>query len=259
MDLEIQGKYALVTGGTHGIGKSIALNLAKEGCNVAVCSRDYVKIEKTVKEIKRYGVQAKGYKTDVMIRQDIKKTVDDIIKEWGTLHILVNNVGGGGRWGTDDVEKNSEQIWNDVYTKNVLSAIRFTIPFISYMKKQKWGRIISISSKFGKEGGGRSWFNMAKSAQISMMKTLSMDKNLVRYGITFNSVAPGGIMIPDTGWEKCKKNNPILFEEYISQLPMGRMGYPNEVAHVVVFLCSELAKFVNGACVSIDGGETSSF
>ena len=81
------------------------------------------------------------------------------------------------------------------------------------MRKQKWGRVITVASRYGREGGGRPWFNMANSAEISLMKTLSMDPSLARDGITFNAVAPGGIMIPDTGWEEGKESNPEGFKE----------------------------------------------
>ena len=128
------------------------------------------------------------------------------------------------------------------------------------MRKQHWGRVVTVSSLYGREGGGRPWHNMAKAAEISLMKSLSMKADLVRDGITFNSVAPGSIMIPDTGWEKEQKKDPSGFEKMVqSTLPLGRLGTPEEVAQVIVFLSSEKASFVNGACVAIDGGEGRSF
>ncbi len=128
------------------------------------------------------------------------------------------------------------------------------------MRKQKWGRVITISSIYGREGGGRPWFNMAKSAEISLMKTLAMTRYLIRDGITFNSVAPGGIMIPDTGWERERKENPEEFEKMVDrQFPLGRLGTPEEVASVVVFLASEKASLVNGASIPVDGAEGKSF
>jgi 3-oxoacyl-[acyl-carrier protein] reductase len=100
---------------------------------------------------------------------------------------------------------------------------------------------------------------MAKSAEISLMKTLAMNHDLVRDGITFNSVAPGGIMIEGTGWEREYEENPKEFEKMIDQLPLGRLGTPEEVANVVVFICSEKASLVNGASIPVDGGESKSF
>jgi len=260
MDLGIKGKYALVTGGSHGIGRSIALALANEGCNVAICARSADRIEETLKELKCRGVQAIGLTADVMILADIEQVIKAVIERWGTIHILVNNVGGGGRWGSSIIEETAEQVWLDVYNKNALAAIRFTTRAIPYMRKQKWGRVVTISSIYGSEGGGRPWFNMAKSAEISLMKTMAMDSRLARDGITFNTVAPGAIMIPDTGWEKERNRDPDGFRKMVeSQFPLGRLGTPEEVANAVVFLCSERASLVNGACIAIDGGESKSF
>ena len=260
MDLGIEGKYALVTGGSHGIGRSIALALAEEGCNVAVCARNKGRIEETVVKLKAKGVQSLGIPADVMILTDIEQVMKTIIDSWGTIHILVNNVGGGGRWGSSVIEETPEDIWTDVYTKNALAAIRFSMKAIPFMRKQKWGRVVTISSIYGREGGGRPWFNMAKSAEISLMKTMAMDSRLARDGITFNTVAPGAIMIPDTGWEKERNRDPDGFRKMVeSQFPLGRLGTPEEVANAVVFLCSERASLVNGACIAVDGGESKSF
>ncbi len=260
MDLVLKGKCALVTGGSHGIGRSIALALAEEGCNVAICARNEERLAATAVELKARGVQSLGILADVLIPADIERVVKTVIDSWGTIHILVNNVGGGGRWGSEEVEETPEDVWLDVYNKNALAAVRFTTRVIPFMRKQKWGRVVTISSVYGREGGGRPWFNMAKSAEISLMKTLAMNPSLVRDGITFNSVAPGAIMIPDTGWEEEQKQNPEKFKKMAdSQFPLGRLGTPEEVANVVVFLCSEKANLVNGASIPVDGAEGRSF
>jgi len=260
MNLKIKGKYALVTGGSHGIGRSIALALADEGCNIAICARNKERIKEIVVEIKAKGVKSIGISADVLIPEDIDRVMKAVIDSWGTIHILINNVGGGGRWGSENVEETEEQVWLDVYNKNALAAIRFTIRALPYMRKQKWGRVVTISSIYGREGGGRPWFNMAKSAEISLMKTLAMNDDLVRDGITFNSVAPGDIMIAGTGWERESKENPKEFEKMIDrQLPLGRLGTPEEVANVIVFICSEKASLINGASIPVDGGESKSF
>jgi 3-oxoacyl-[acyl-carrier protein] reductase len=256
----LEGKYALVTGGSHGIGRSTALALAEEGCNVSICARNKKWVAETVKEIKAKGVQAIGVSADAMIVEDIDRVIKTVINKWGTVHILINNVGGGGRWGNENVEKTSEQVWLDVFNKNALAAIRFTMRAIPFMREQKWGRVVTVASVYGREGGGRPWFNMAKSAEISLMKTLAMNPDLVKDGITFNSVAPGAIMIPDTGWEIEQKKDPEKFRKMLgSQFPLGRMGTPEEVANVVVFICSEKASLLNGASIPLDGGESKSF
>jgi len=261
MELGIRGKYALVTGGSHGIGLAIASALAEEGCNVAICARNQERLSQAEKDLKAKGVETIGISADVLCEPDIKEVMDIVTDLWSTIHILVNNVGGGGRWGSPSVEETAEKVWMDVYNKNAMAAVRFTRLAIPFMRKQKWGRVVTVASIYGREGGGRPWFNMAKSAEISLMKTLAMNHDLVRDGITFNSVAPGtNIMIPGTGWEDEAKKNPEQFKRMLdSNFPLGRLGTPEEVASMVIFLCSEKASLVNGACIAVDGGESRSF
>jgi len=260
MELGLKGKKALVTGGTHGIGRAIALALAEEGCDVAVCSRTEERVEKTVKEIKVKGVKSIGVQGDAMAIADMDRVIKTVIKEWKTIHILINNVGGGGRWGKEDPVQTDDQVWQDVYNKNALAAVRFTMRCLPYMQKQKWGRVVTIASVYGREGGSRPWYNMAKAAEISLMKTLAMNPMYAQNGITFNSLAPGSILIPDTGWEEEKKKDPAGFKKIINQLtPLGRLGTPEEVANVVAFVCSAKASLMNGACIAVDGCEGRSF
>ena len=258
MDLGLKGKYALITGGSHGIGRSTALALARESCNVAICARTRSRIDETISLIN--SVDVMGITADVTNPADIKKVMEEVKKKWGKLHILVNNVGGGGRWGSEVIENTSEKVWMEVFDKNAMATIRFTREAIPIMRKQKWGRIVTITSIYGREGGGRPWFNMAKAAQTSLMKSLGMSKYLVRDGITFNSVAPGAIMIPDTGWEKQSHEDPNGFKKMLDQdYPLGRLGTSEEVADVITFLCSEKASLINGASIVVDGGQSRSF
>ena len=213
-----------------------------------------------VHDLKAQGGEALGVPADVLVRGDIERVMKAVIDSWGTIDILVNNVGGGGRWGSPIVEETSEDVWVDVYNKNALAAVRFTKLAIPYMRKQRWGRVVTVASILGCEGGGRPWFNMAKSAEVSLMKTLAMTSYLVRDGITFNTVAPGSIMIPDTGWDKESKESPKEFIEKLErEFPLGRLGTPDEVASAIVFACSECARLLNGATIVVDGGESRSF
>src|SRR5207237_7245998 len=158
------------------------------------------------------------------------------------------------------VEDTDDDVWMDVYNKNAVAATRFTMRAIPYMRAQKWGRVVTITSCFGREGGGRPWFNMAKTAQTSLMKNLALRHDLARDGITFNSVAPGGIMIPDTGWEVEREKDPAAFASMVDRdYPLGRLGTPDEVAYVVAMVCSTHATLLTGAAIAVDGGETRSF
>ncbi len=259
MDLGLKDKVAFISGGTHGIGRAIAFSLAREGCRVAVCSRTEEKVSAMKKELQDTGADFLSLQADVTTEADVYKVMDAVIRRWGTIHILVNNVGGGGRWGKEIYEDTDEKVWMEVYEKNVLSAIRFTKLAIPYMRGQKWGRVVTITSIYGRESGGRPWFCMAKSAQTSFMKAMAKSGYLVQDGVTFNSIAPGAIMIPDTGWAKQQKERGQETEEFVQrELPLGRFGTPEEVASVVAFVCSEPASLLNGTSIPVDGGQSQS-
>lgn len=260
MDLGLSGKTALVTGGTHGIGLATALALAREGSRVAVCSRTEPRLRAAESQIKELGGEALAIQADVLSPDDIDMVVRTTIEAWGTIDILVNNAGGGGRWGSDSVEETAADVWADVYNKNAGAAAQFVRLVIPHMRRGRWGRIVTVASIYGREGGGRPWFNMAKSAEISLMKTLGMTHYLVRDGITFNSVAPGGIWIEGTGVEAEQEADPDAFARRLdTDFPLGRMGTPEEVASAIVFLCSNQASLISGAVLAVDGGESRSF
>ena len=261
MEFGLNSKFAIITGGSHGIGRAIALNLASEGCNVLICSRNPQRLEDTKNAIKDlYPVDVLTVQVDVLRENSVEKVLKTLGDHWAHLHILINNVGGGGRWGKESFHLTEESIWKDVYEKNAMTAVRFTNACIPYMIKERWGRIINITSIFGKEGGGRPWFNMSKCAEISHMKCMAKNNELVRSGITFNSVAPGAIMIPNTGWSKLSNESPETLDSLLDKnYPLGRLGTPEEVANVVAFICSEKASLVNGSCLTVDGGESNSF
>ncbi|MBI4398819.1 MAG: SDR family oxidoreductase [Candidatus Omnitrophica bacterium] len=259
MNLELTGKYAFVTGGTHGIGQAIALALAQEGCRVAVCSRSQERVRQTLAMLMPYSSESIGIECDVLDQKDLDKTAEQISREWKQVDILIHNVGGGGRWGKHSMLETEDSVWRDVYQKNAGAAIYFTKHFLPFMLKKNWGRVIAISSIYGKESGGRPWFTMAKAAEISLMKTLASNPEYAGRGITFNTVAPGNIQIPDTGWDEIKKNDPAAYQKALEEEPSGRLGTPEEVAYAVACLCSPKASYINGTCISVDGGRSKSF
>lgn len=261
MNLGLVGKHALVTGGSHGIGLSTAKRLAAEGCHVAVCSRTRLRLDTAEAELKPYGGKVITVAADVLDPTSADRVMDVIEREWGTLEILINNVGGGGRWGKPSMEETDQQVWEEVYEKNAMAAVRFTRRAVPHMQRSNWGRVVTVTSIHGGKdgGGGRPWFTMAKSAETALMKSLSATPYLVRRGITFNSVAPGGIYIPDTGYEDEQKRDPEGFRQMVERdYPLGRLGTPEEVADVILFLCSAQASLVNGASVTVDGGQSRS-
>ncbi len=257
MNLELTGKLALVTGGTHGIGFAIAQSLVKEKCKVIVCSRSADRISEALEILNGFGVSNFGCTFDALSRESVQELITSIFSQYPDgIDILINNVGGGGRWGNENILNNDMRVWDEVYQKNVGVAIQLTTAFLPGMIKKNWGRVVGITSVYGKYCGGRPWFNVAKFSETALFKNLSLNKDLIRRGITFNTVAPGGIMIPDTGWEVYQKRDPVEFEEMVDKnFPLGRLGTPDEVANVVTFLCSPKASLVNGASILVDGGE----
>ncbi len=219
-------RSALVTGGTKGIGLAICDRLAKDGVSVRTCSRS------------RSAAHPWVY-CDALTPDTIEKVPTEV-------DILVNNIGGGGRWGSE-FSTTDFGVYSNVFEKNAWAAVRFTKLCVPKMVKRGWGRVVTIASIYGRESGGRPWFDMAKSAEIALMKSLSKDKALVRAGVTFNTVAPGHIHVDG------KPDEPT------EAFPLGRMGTAEEVASVVGFLCSDEASLVNGACIVVDGGESNSY
>ena len=260
VDYGLAGKHALVSGGSHGIGQAIAVALAGQGCHVAICSRSESRLSATKKILSSSGIDALTIAGDVLDPSSITEITDTIDRAWGGIDVLINNVGGGGRWGSAIVEETDIEVWNQVYQKNAGVAAAFTRWAIPEMRRRRWGRVVAVASIYGRQGGGRPWFTAAKSAQIATMKTLAMTPYLARDGITFNSVAPGSIMIPETGWADERDRDPAAFQTRMNQeFPLGRLGTPDEVAATVLFLCSRQASLVNGACITADGGESAAF
>jgi 3-oxoacyl-[acyl-carrier protein] reductase len=260
IDYGIAGRKALVTGGSHGIGFAIATALAEQGCHLAICSRSQERLAQARTKLALHRVEVRTIAADVLEPTNIERVTTEIEHAWGGVDILVNNVGGGGRWGSETIEETALSVWQEVYQKNAGAAAAFVRWAIPGMRRAKWGRVIAIASIYGKQGGGRPWFTAAKAAQIAAMKSLAMTAYLVRDGITFNTIAPGSIMIPDTGWAAERDRDPTAFAARLErEFPLGRLGAPEEVAAVALFLCSRHASLVNGACIVVDGGESEAF
>jgi len=260
MDYGLSGKYALVTGGSRGIGRATALQLAKQGCNVAICARDEGWLKKTYAEVKALGVTASYFVADVTDSLSLSHLCKKIDDDWAGVDILVNNAGDGDTQPDIRPENADDSIWENSINLNALAAVRLSRFFIPRMRKNGWGRIVSVASKQGKESGGKPWYTMAKAAEIAFMKTMASDFILARAGITFNTVAPGAVVTETGAWATFKKEDPVGFEAKVkSKFPMGRAGIPDEVASIITFLCSKHTNFLTGACIPIDGGESFSF
>jgi 3-oxoacyl-[acyl-carrier protein] reductase len=251
MDLGLTGKVALVTGASRGIGKAIALGLAAEGCRVGLVARTREAVESAAAEVAALGVEALPIVADVAVAADIERMIEAVAARWGRLDVLVNNV--GGRRGGAFLET-TDADGLGAFELNVLSAIRASRAAVPHLRRQGGGAIVMVSSIYGREAGGVVTYNATKAAMISLTKNLA--RELAPEQIRVNSVAPGSISFPGGSWWRRQQEDPAAMAEFVQRdMPYGRFGRVEEVASVAVFLASERASLMTGACVPVDGAQ----
>jgi 3-oxoacyl-[acyl-carrier protein] reductase len=249
VDLGIAGKVALVTASTRGIGLGIAQALAAEGARVAIVARTEADVKRIADSLGGVGIAA-----DLITEEGARRAVDETVDRLGPVDILVNNLGlrAGSSW-SDTGPKEFET----AFAGNVGVSVRMTQQVLPGMLERGWGRIVAITSVWGRETGGAPAYNAAKAAEISFVKSLA--REVAAKGVTVNAVAPGSILWSGGGWDRRQKADPDGIADFIRHdMPLGRFGTVDEVAPVVAFLCSMQAGLVNGACVSVDGGQSRS-
>jgi 3-oxoacyl-[acyl-carrier protein] reductase len=256
MDLGIEGKVAMITGGSRGLGKQAARVLAREGCKVSICARNPEQLEATVAEFAREGYQVHGTQADVTSGDDATRFYEETIAHLGHPDILVNNV--GGRRGSVVFEETSLEQFREGLEINLLSAIRLVGLVLPHMRELGWGRIINISSIYGREHGGSIDYMTAKAGLIAFSKHLALQ--LAPINVRVNCIAPGSIDFPGGSWDRFQKTNtPEVVSEFIARnLPAGRFGWPEPIGEMVAFLASDRADLVTGACINVDGGQSKS-
>jgi 3-oxoacyl-[acyl-carrier protein] reductase len=256
MDLGLRGRAALVTGASRGIGRGIAMELAREGCRVALCARGKDALDAAAAEARALGAEAIAVSADVTTVGGVREAVEATLARFGAVDILVNNVGGST--GSSFLET-SEEDWQRAIDLNLLPAVRASRLVVPSMRARGRGAIVNIVSIYGREWGGsyarRPTYIAAKAAEIGMSKALAME--LAPFGIRVNSVAPGSIVFPGGGWERRSREDPDGIAAFVrADLPLGRFGRPEEVGRVVAFLASDAASLVLGACLNVDGGQS---
>lgn len=242
----LDGKVALITGAARGIGKAIALKYASEGANVAFTDLAIDEIaEQTVSEIKALGVMAKGYASNAANFEEAHAVIEDVIKDFGKIDVLVNNAGI-----TRDtlMLRMTEAQWDAVLTVNLKSAFNFMHAIAPVMMKQRSGSIISMSSVVG-IGGNAGQANYAASKAGLIGLTKSMAKEIGPRGVRVNAIAPGFIIT-----EMTAKLSEEVRAEWAKSIPLRRGGTPEDVANVATFLASDLSSYVTGQVIHVCGG-----
>lgn len=250
MDLGLKDKVAIVAGSSRGIGRSIALALAEEGCQVALSARGEERLRQTEAEVRGKGVRTLGVVADLTKGEDVERLVSETAAAFGRIDVLVNNVGGS--WAGDE-----DDAWNTTYEANILSAVRATRVVVPHIRRVGGGSIVHIASIWGREAGGGVAYNAMKAAMVSHAKNMALA--LGRDNIRVNSVAPGSTAFPGGSWGRRLEQDPEGMKAFVeANIAMGRFGRPEEIAAVAVFLASERASWVTGACINVDGGQTRS-
>jgi len=249
MDLGLKDKVALVTAASRGIGLGIAKALAAEGVKVAIAARQADTVTQAAMSFGGFGVAA-----DLLKPEDCERAVTETRNALGPIDILINNL--GMRYGTSWADTGVPE-FEAAFAGNVSVSVRMSQLVLPAMMERGWGRIVVISSIWGRESGGLPAYNAAKAAEISLVT--SMGREFAAKGVTVNCVAPGSIVWEGGGWHRRVEQDPLGMAEYVrKEMPLGRFGTVPEVASVVAFLCSQQASLVNASTVTVDGGQSRS-
>ena len=259
MDLGLKGKVALVTGSSSGIGRAIALCLAQEGANMVVNGRDTARVNAVAGEVKAYGVDVLIGLADITLAEDVKKMVADTIDRFGRVDILINNAGTSLL--RDPLKLPDEEFRYEMELM-FFAVVRACNEVIPYMKKAGGGRIINISSVYGKQPGGLFDYDTIKAAVNMLTKDLA--NLLAKDSILVNAVCPGPIRTPlweapGAGGDQLGKALGMSGKEAMAwvaeqHIPLGHFGLPEDIAHMVTFLASDKANFITGQAINVDGG-----
>jgi 3-oxoacyl-[acyl-carrier protein] reductase len=248
MHIDLKGKRAVVMGGSKGIGRSIALAFAEAGASVSICARGRAALDGTLAEIRSRGVAGHAGECDLADKAAIAPYVAAAAQALGGVDILVNNASGFGM--ADD-----ETDWAKSLDIDLMATVRASHAAIPHMERAGGGAILNISSISGYHASARSApYAAVKAAVINY--TMSQALMLAPKRIRVNAIAPGSIEFPGGIWDRRKTAQPQLYDAILRSIPWGRLGDPEEVASVALFLCSGAASWVTGQTLTVDGGQT---
>jgi 3-oxoacyl-[acyl-carrier protein] reductase len=259
MNLGLKGKVALVTGSSSGIGRAIAICLAEEGANIIVTGRDKARVASVASEVKARGVEVLTVLVDLTVAEEVKKMVVTAIDKFGRIDILVNDAG-------TSLIRDPLTLPDDEFRYEMelmlFAVVRTCTEVIPYMRKAGWGRIINISSIYGKQPGGLVDYDAIKAAVNMVTKDLAI--YLAKDNILVNAICPGPIRTPL--WEAPGGGGDQLGKalgmsgrkamEWVAKqhIPLGHFGLPEDIAYLAAFLASDKAKFITGQAINVDGG-----
>ena len=243
MDLGIKGKLALVTGGARNLGKADAVVLAQEGCAVAVLDLNGDGARETAQEIADKGGAAKGYACDISDRSQVASTIAQVEKDFGHVDILVNNA--SIVFTVAQLKDMKDEDWDMNINVNLTGTYNVTKAVFPGMRERKWGRVICMASIAGLMGGfGQTAYSTTKMGVVGFARSVALEG--ARYNVTSNVIAPG-IIAP------MAKLSP-MYDRIVKRVAMQREGEPEDIAHAIAFLCSERARYITGAVLTVTGG-----
>ncbi|MFC2033664.1 SDR family NAD(P)-dependent oxidoreductase [Chloroflexota bacterium] len=248
MDYSLADKTALVTGGSRGIGRAAALELAKAGADVAIASRKIDDLEEVAAEIKRLGRRAFAVSGHIGRMEDIKELVDKVTNEFGRIDILVNNAGNSPAVaGILEVE---ERLWDNIMRLNLKGLFFISQAVARVMSEHGGGRIVNIASMSGiRPEKGASIYSISKAGVVMLTKSMALE--LAQYNIRVNAIAPGMIM---TRMAQARFDSFGDKDIVLAKTPLGRIGEPGDVAHAILYLVSDISGFMTGDVLILDGG-----
>lgn len=251
MDLHLDGKVALVTGASRGLGRATALALGREGADVVISARNQDPLDSVADAIHSLGRRVLTVTADAGNPEDRERLARRALEHFGHVDVLVSNATSLDLYGTSAPDM---AFWDAHYNVDLLGAVHLTDLLVPSMRKRQSGVIVFVSSISGKLGEGSDHaYGAMKAALIAAGKTLAVA--LAKDGIRVNVVAPGGMDEPGSEWERLRATDPERVAAIEKSIPMGRLGRPGEVADCVAFLVSDRANWIVGHCLVVDGGQ----